>query len=140
EAMEAGWRPKKKDYSEEDKKKLFAEYEQRKKAAELRRAKVEIDQWKALEQEEKLFKRWPSTFAPTQYMIKKQMADISRFVDVRLGRDKYNNSCLVWPIYEDLFNQGRFCGFERILDKSFQIGDRTINKLSSDNARTDLGF
>ncbi|MDW1621501.1 plasmid replication protein, CyRepA1 family [Vibrio sp. Vb2853] len=140
EAMEAGWKPKKKDYSEEERQKLFADYEKRKKAAERRRIQAEQEQWNELKKEEKLFLGWPDNFAPTGYMIKKQMADISRFVDVRLGRDKYNNPCLVWPIYEELFNQGRFCGFERILDNAFQIGERTINKLSSDNARTDLGF
>ncbi|EDL67446.1 primase C 2 (PriCT-2) family [Vibrio campbellii HY01] len=140
EAMEAGWKPKKKDYSEEERQKLFADYEKRKKAAERRRIQAEQEQWNELKKEEKLFLGWPDNFAPTGYMIKKQMADISRFVDVRLGRDKYNNPCLVWPIYEELFNQGRFCGFERILDNAFQVGERTINKLSSDNARTDLGF
>ncbi|QXM18778.1 PriCT-2 domain-containing protein [Vibrio phage ST2-1pr] len=140
EAMQAGWKPQRQDRSEEEQQRIFAEYEKRRKAADKKRAQAENQQWEELNKEEQLFQSWPSQFSPTQYMLKKQMADISRFVDVRLGRDRFNNPCLVWPIYEQLFNQGRFCGFERILDKGFKVGERTINKVSSDNARTDIGF
>lgn len=140
EAMQAGWKPQRQDRSEEEQQRIFAEYEKRRKAANKKRAQAENQQWEELSKEEQLFQSWPSQFSPTQYMLKKQMADINRFVDVRLGRDRFNNPCLVWPIYEQLFNQGRFCGFERILDKGFKVGERTINKVSSDNARTDIGF
>lgn len=140
EAMQAGWKPQRQDRTEEEQQRIFAEYEKRRKAADKKRAQAENQQWKELSKEEQLFQSWPSQFPPTQYMLKKQMADINRFVDVRLGRDRFNKPCLVWPIYEQLFNQGRFCGFERILDKSFKCGERTINKVSSDNARTDIGF
>lgn len=152
EAKKAGWKPKKEDRSEEDRQRIFAEYEKRKKAAEKKRELAENQQWKELSKEEQLFQSWPSQFSPTQYMLKKQMADINRFVDVRLGRDRFDNPCLAWPIYENLFNQGRFCGFERILDKGFKpriydkalgeyvYSNRTINKVSSDNSRTDIGF
>ncbi len=140
EAMQAGWKPQRQDRSEEEQLRIFAEYEKRRKAADKKRAQAENQQWEELRKEEQLFQSWPSQFSPTQYMLKKQMADINRFVDVRLGRDRFNNPCLVWPIYEQLFNQGRFCGFERILDKGFKVGERTINKVSSDNARTDIGF
>ena len=152
EAKKAGWKPNKEERSEEERQRIFAEYEKRKKAAEKKRAQAEKEQWKALNEEEQLFQSWPSEFSPTQYMIKKQMADINRFIDVRLGKDRFNNPCLAWPIYEKLFNKGRFCGFERILDKGFKprvydkalgdyvYSDRVINKVSSDNSRTDIGF
>lgn len=140
EAMEADWVPERKEYTAEEKQAFKKEQAARKAAANEKRIEAEETQWQALEKEEVLFNSWPKNFAPTQYMLKKQMADISRFVDVRLGKDKHNNNCLVWPIYEELFNQGRFCGFERILDKGFKIGDKLINKLSSDAAFTDVGF
>ncbi|MBD1559529.1 DNA primase [Vibrio sp. S9_S30] len=152
EAKKAGWKPNKEDRSEEERQRIFAEYEKRKKAAEKKRARAEKEQWEELNKEEQLFQSWPSQFSPTQYMLKKQMVDINRFVDVRLGKDRFGNPCLAWPIYEKLFNQGRFCGFERILDKGFKprvydktlgdyvYSDRVINKVSSDNSRTDIGF
>ncbi len=140
EAMQAGWKPEQKERSEEEKQKVLAEYEKRRKAQQAKREKVEADQWESAAEEQALFNSWPKQFSPTQYQLKKQMADVSRFVDVRLGRDKYNKPCLVWPIYEDLFNQGRFCGFERILDKGFKFGDKLVNKTSSDNSFTDIGF
>ncbi len=140
EAMQSGWKPQRQDRTEEERQRIFADFEKRKQLAQQKRAQAEQEQWQALEQEEKQFNSWPTQFAPTQYMLNKQMTNVSSFVDVRLGRDKFNHPCLVWPIYEQLFNQGRFCGFERILDKSFQVGARTVNKVSSDNARTDIGF
>ncbi|MCL9783637.1 PriCT-2 domain-containing protein [Vibrio sp. S4M6] len=140
EAMQAGWTPKKDERTEEEKREAAAEYKKRRQVAEEKRRNSEEKQWAELKKEEKLFNSWPKQFAPTQYMLKKQMADIGKFADVRLGRDRYNNPCLIWPTYEKLFNQGRFCGFEHILDKHFKVGKKSINKVSSDNARTDLGF
>jgi hypothetical protein len=151
-AMEAGWNPKREDFSDEEKRERAAQFKQRQYEAKKKRESAEKKQWRELKKEEKQFKAWSPEFSPTQYMLEKQMADIQRFVDVRLGVDKYNNPCLTWPIYEKLFNQGRFCGFERILDKGFKprvwdkelseyvYSDRVVNKLSSDNARTDIGF
>ena len=139
-AKQSGWEPKRKEYTEEEKRRFAVEALMRREAAKKRREELEKDQWEKLKKEQALFQSWPTQFPPTQYMLKKQMTDIGQFVDVRLGRDKYNKPCLVWPIYENLFNKGRFCGFERILDKGFSIGDRVINKLSSDNAHTTIGF
>ncbi|HFQ5115463.1 TPA: plasmid replication protein, CyRepA1 family [Vibrio vulnificus] len=140
EAMQAGWKPQHQDRTEEEQQRIFADFEKRKKDADKRRKAADKLQWEELKKEEQLFHSWPSNFSPTQYMLRKQMANIGRFVDVRLGKDKFNNPCLAWPIYEKLFNQGRFCGFERILDKGFNYGERVINKVSSDNSRTDIGF
>lgn len=140
EAMQAGWKPERKERTEEEQQRVFEEYNKRRKAAEQQRLSEEEKQWQELEKEQRLFNSWPESFSPTQYMLKKQMADARQFADVRLGKDKFGKPCMVWPIYDQLFNQGRFCGFERVLDKGFTIGKRTITKLSSDNARTDLGF
>lgn len=140
EAKEAGWAPEHKEYTDEEKKKFKEEIAKRTKAAAEKRLTAEQQQWAELKEEEKLFNSWPKNFAPTEYMLKKQMADVSRFVDVRLGRDKFGHPCMVWPIYEELFNQGRFCGFERILNKGFTLGTKLINKLSSDASFTDIGF
>lgn len=139
-AMDAGWKPRKEELSESEKKERANQYNKHKAETERKQKQIQKEQWTSVAEEEVLFNRWPAQFSPTQYQLKKQMADVSRFVDVRLGRDKYNKPCLVWPIYEDLFNQGRFCGFERILDKGFKIGDKLINKLSSDNSFTNVGF
>lgn len=140
EATQAGWKPQREKLTEEERAQRAKEYAKQKQAAQAKREAAEKDQWQELKEEETLFLSWPVQFAPTKYQLKKQMADACRYVDVRLGKDKYNQPCLVWPIYEELFNQGRFCGFERILDKGFKVGDKTINKLSSDFARTDIGF
>ncbi|MFV0576092.1 MAG: plasmid replication protein, CyRepA1 family [Vibrio sp.] len=140
EAMQAGWKPERKERSEEEQQRIYDEYQKRREIAVKQRLSEEEKQWQELEKEERLFNSWPESFSPTQYMLKKQMADVSQFADVRLGKDKYGKACMVWPIYDQLFNKGRFCGFERVLDKGFKIGKRVITKLSSDNARTDLGF
>lgn len=140
EAINAGWKPEKKEYTEEEKRLFNEERTRRRKSAEKRRLTAEENQWKELKKEEQLFNSWPKKFTPNQYMLNKQMTDVNTFADVRLGVDKFNNKLVAWPIYENLFNQGRFCGFEKLLHRSFKVGQKTITKLSSDNARTDIGF
>lgn len=139
-ATEAGWKPERKELTAEEKAAFKREMENRKKAAAKRLQTEEQRQWAALEKEAALFASWPTVKDATGYMIEKHMIDLATFVDVRLGRDKFNNTVLVWPIYEGLFNTGRFCGFERILDKRVQVGKRKLNKFASDNAYTELGF
>ncbi|MBF4401628.1 DNA primase, partial [Vibrio anguillarum] len=124
----------------EEKQQLHDEFTKRRKAAEKKRELAEQAQWTELEKEHHEFKSWSAQFAPTGYMQEKQMTDLARFVDVRLGYDKYQRPFLAWPIHDELFNQGNFCGYEKVIDKRIQIGKRKLNKFTSDNARTDIGF
>ena len=139
-AMEAGWKPERQELTDEERQQRKAQSEQRKIAAQKKREQAEQAQWTALEKEEHEFKSWTAQFAPTGYMQEKQMTDLAKFVDVRLGYDKYNRPFLAWPIHDELFNQGNFCGYEKIIDKRIQIGTKKLNKFSSENARTDIGF
>lgn len=139
-AMEAGWKPERQELTDEERQQRKAQSEQRKVAAQKKREQAEQAQWTALEKEEHEFKSWTAQFAPTGYMQEKQMTDLAKFVDVRLGYDKYNRPFLAWPIHDELFNQGNFCGYEKIIDKRIQIGTKKLNKFSSENARTDIGF
>ncbi|TDE19250.1 DNA primase [Vibrio owensii] len=139
-ATEAGWRPERQQLDEQEYARRLAESEKRRKAAEAKRIAAEQAQWTELEKEQHQFQSWPTQFAPTGYMQEKQMADLANFADVRLGTDQYNRPFLAWPIFDELFNQGNFCGYEKIIDKRIQIGRRKLNKFSSDNARTDIGF
>lgn len=140
EATEAGWKPERKERTAEEKQQLQDEFTKRRKAAEKKRELAEQAQWTELEKEHHEFKSWSGQFAPTGYMQEKQMTDLARFVDVRLGYDKYQRPFLAWPIHDELFNQGNFCGYEKVIDKRIQIGKRKLNKFTSDNARTDIGF
>lgn len=140
EAKQAGWRPEKQTLSEEDKQQRQAEWIKRKKISELQLQQVTQQQWDNLKQEQVHFNRWPTRFAPTGYMQEKQMTELTKYVDARLGRDKFNKPCLCWPIYSELFNQGDFCGFERILDKKVKVGNRVLNKFASENTKSDTGF
>lgn len=139
-AMESGWKPEREEVDEVERQRRLDESERRRKAAAKKRELAEQEQWTALEKEEHEFKSWTAQFAPTGYMLEKHMTDLAKFVDVRLGSDKYNRPFLAWPIHDELFNQGNFCGYEKIIDKRIQIGKRKLNKFSSDNARTDVGF
>lgn len=139
-AMEAGWKPERQELTDEERQQRKVQSEQRKVAAQKKREQAEQAQWTALEKEEHEFKSWTAQFAPTGYMQEKQMTDLAKFVDVRLGYDKYNRPFLAWPIHDELFNQGNFCGYEKIIDKRIQIGTKKLNKFSSENARTDIGF
>jgi hypothetical protein len=140
EITQAGWSPKKQTLSEEDKQTRKAEWLKRKAEADLHREKVIKQQWDNLKEEQALFNSWPINFSPTGYMREKQMTELTKYIDARLGRDKFNNACLCWPIYSELFNKGDFCGFERILDKKVKVGNRVLNKFASDNTKTDAGF
>lgn len=140
EAKQAGWSPKKKTLSAEEKQARQVEWNKRKQETEIKRARVVQQQLDNLKLEQAQFNGWPTKFAPTAYMQEKQMTELTKHVDARLGRDKFNNPCLCWPIFSELFNQGTFCGFERILDKKVKVGNRVLNKFASDNAKTDTGF
>jgi len=140
EAMQAGWKPERKELTPEEKQRHKIQSEKRRAESAKKREVAEQAQWSELKKEFNEFSRWPTQFQPTGYMLEKHMADLSKFADIRLGTDKYNNNFLAWPIYDGLFNTGNFCGYERIIDKRVQLGKKLLNKFSSSNARTDIGF
>lgn len=140
EALQAGWKPDRQELSAEERKLRQIEYAKRKKAQQIKLENAEKEQWAKLKQERNQFQQWPSISTPTDYMLKKHMTDLGKFIDIRLGSDEYNKKLLAWPVYNDLYNQGDFCGYEKVLDKKVKFGKKLLNKFSSDNARTDIGF
>ncbi|MFW0776118.1 MAG: plasmid replication protein, CyRepA1 family [Rickettsiales bacterium] len=140
ELKQAGWKPKTKSYSEEEKQQRKAAIEEAKAKAAQKRQQAEAKQWQDLKVEEKQFHSLDKYDSPSPYFLEKHMADANRFIDLRQGVDKYGKHYIAWPIWSELGNQGLFCGYERILDKKFMFHGKRLNKFSSDAARTDIGF
>lgn len=139
-AKEHGWKPERKELTQEEKAEFAANVAKRREKAQKQRETEEARQWAALEKEAARFASWPTITQPTGYMVEKHMLDLGKYVDIRLGRDDKNRPFLAWPIHDELGNKGRFCGYERVIDKRIKVGRKRLNKFTVDDARTDIGF
>lgn len=134
ELKQAGWRPEKKQYSDEDRAERAKRIEQAKITQQQKAIAAEKAKRLALVREHAQFLLMQPYLGPSKYFLKKHMADANRFIDLRQGRDKFGNHFVAWPIWSKVGNTGDFMGFERLVDK------KGHNKFASDNAYTNQGF
>lgn len=140
EAKKAGWKPSRKELTDEERKQRQIEYAKHRAEQEQKQKLIDKDRINSLKKELSTFLSWPSKFTPTAYMQEKCMIDLPNYADVRLGTDQYDYPFLAWSYYDDLFNEGNFCGYEKIYKRRYKDGNKQPNKFSCKNANTKDGF
>lgn len=140
EAKQGGWTPSRKKLTDEERKQRQKEYAKHRAEQAKKQVLLDKERVNSLKKELNTFLAWPNQFPPTDYMQEKCMADLPNYADVRLGRDQFNYPFLAWPYYNELFNKGDFCGYEKIYKRRYKNGEKQPNKFSCKNANTTEGF
>ncbi len=138
-AMQAGFKFPKNEYTPEQLEEFRANRERRKKEQEARLKELWAEQMATLASQEIYFNglKDTQTVKPSPFLVKKKMEDVGQYVTVKRGADKWGRPFVARAIFDQLFNQGRFGGFEMILDKKNSHGN---DKFSSDDADTEHCF
>lgn len=140
EAKQGGWKPSRKKLTDEERKQRQIEYAKHRAEQEKKQKQLDKDRINSLKKELSTFLSWPSKFTPTADMQEKCMVDLPNYADVRLGTDQYDYPFLAWAYYDELFNKGNFCGYEKIYKRRYKNGEKQPNKFSCKNANTKEGF
>ncbi|MGE9755556.1 plasmid replication protein, CyRepA1 family [Bacillus inaquosorum] len=102
-------------------------------------AKEEAD--RGLEQHRADFFAMPSDLPATEYMLKKHMAGIVEFLDIRFQRKGgFLGRMFAWPLWDDdprVNPQAQWCGYEKIYERKNEQGR---GKFLSSHGRNDRGF
>lgn len=142
EAKQAGWVP--------DSSATISPEEQAFRDRELAERKARRIKEQAIAQEEaerKLAKHredffaMPKDLAPTEYMLAKHMADITKLVDIRYKPGSgFLGRMFAWPLWSDdprVNPNAEWCGYEKIYEKKNNSGR---GKFLSSHGRNDRGF
>ncbi len=150
-AKQAGWKPARKEFSAEEKKAFAIERQKRLEDSRRKQQQAEQAQWQALQSEQQFFHTLPQITQQAHignYLAGKmlhnayQLCDLRRWeneqVTVKDSGYSFLTSSTVRPLWSELGNSGKFCGFEKLADKK---GKKSGNqKFASHHAMTEIGF
>lgn len=149
-AKQAGWKPERKELSDEEKRDYAIAKAKRIADNEAKFKAEEQAQWNALQTEEQLFHSLPQITKQANignYLAGKMLPNAYQFNDLRRVNEtikltnpdrSFQATSTARGLWSELGNKGKFCGFEKLADrKAKQSGNQ---KFASDNAKTEVGF